>query len=86
MKQSSTSSVSIIVATHKQYWMPEDPLFRPIQVGFADPVPSWLRDDTGDQIAERNRTFCELTALYWIWKNTATCALSVSRHCRIPSR
>ncbi len=43
----------------------------PIQVGAAltDKEICEIRDDTGDHISHKNRQYCELTALYWIWKN-----------------
>lgn len=63
-------NIKILVAAHKPYWMPEDDVYLPIQVGAAGKESlGWQRDDEGDNISNKNPNYCELTALYWAWKN-----------------
>ena len=61
----------VLVATHKQYEFPDDPLYAPIQVGVArgESDFGYLVDNKGDNISLKNESYCELTALYWAWKN-----------------
>ena len=62
--------IKIIIATHKQYWMPDDPMYLPIHVGAAGKESiGYQRDDEGDNISAKNPNYCELTGLYWAWKN-----------------
>ncbi|MBP5289435.1 MAG: DUF4422 domain-containing protein [Clostridia bacterium] len=50
--------------------MPKDPMYLPLQVGAAGKESiGFQRDDTGENISEKNDRFSELTGLYWAWKN-----------------
>ncbi|HGO5856171.1 TPA: DUF4422 domain-containing protein [Mannheimia haemolytica] len=64
--------ISILVATHKAYQFPENDIYVPVQVGkvFANQDLGLLSDSEGENISNKNSTFCELTALYWAWKNS----------------
>lgn len=62
--------VTVIVAAHKPYAMPNDPLYLPLHVGAEGKEPfGFAGDNTGENISAKNPTFCELTGLYWAWKN-----------------
>ncbi len=64
-------NIKIIVATHKECELPKDEIFFPIQVGKAlsDKNLNMQGDDEGDNISRKNSSYCELTAIYWAWKN-----------------
>lgn len=84
-------SVKIVVATHKQYRMPEDDMYIPLHVGAEGKAfeLGYIKDNIGDNISERNTSFCELTGLYWAWKNLDTDYLGLvhyRRHFSIQKR
>lgn len=76
---------AIFISYHKKFSTLEGKAFIPIHVGRAisktkskdgilnnydiDWLSNQIGDDTGDNISHLNREFCELTALYWVWKN-----------------
>ena len=68
--------LKIIVATHKPYKMPDDKTYMPVHVGRAlsdswtgTALSAYTGDNTGENISHKNKNYCELTALYWAWKN-----------------
>ena len=67
-------NIKVFVATHKLYDFPQDNMYVPIQVGCAlrEEDFGYAKDNTSlDNISHKNASFCELTALYEIWKSDA---------------
>lgn len=76
-------SVKVIVATHKAYWMPQDAMYLPLHVGRAGKADlGYTGDDTGDNISSKNANYCELTGLYWMWKNLSAEYLGLAHYRR----
>lgn len=68
--EENMANIRIIVATHKKYKMPSFSCYLPLQVGASGKDSlGYQRDDTGENISQKNPSFCELTGLYWAWKN-----------------
>lgn len=71
--------IKIIVAAHKECEIPKDSVYLPLFVGSKGKPniigkrgganETFARDDSGENISEKNPTFCELTGIYWAWKN-----------------
>lgn len=65
-------NVKILVCCHKQDVMATQEPYMPIHVGKALHPNLDLGiqgDNTGDNISEKNGSYCELTGMYWAWKN-----------------
>jgi len=68
--------VKILIAYHKDTYRFKSDILTPIHVGRAiadkktkKQLSDIIGDDTGDNISKKNPHYCELTALYWAWKN-----------------
>lgn len=62
--------MSVYLITHKPFEQPKEEGYKSILVGaykghtFGD-----VFDDIGDNISIKNANYCELTGVYWLWKN-----------------
>lgn len=64
-------TADIFICYHKDFEFLNNEILTPIQVG-ADVSGvdlGILKDNSGENISVKNKSFCELTALYWMWKN-----------------
>lgn len=62
--------LKIYIMTHKLFDAPKEDFYYPIHVGRAlgNRLP-YKGDDSGDNISVWNPYYCELTGMYWVWKN-----------------
>ena len=77
--------IKVLVAAHKNYQMPSDPLYLPIFVGkdlHPDVNHTFQGDNTGDNISSKNANYNELTAIYWGWKNLDVDAMGLVHYRR----
>lgn len=64
--------IKILVACHKPSVLPKSNILVPVQVGAgiaSKRLDNMYHDDEGDNISKKNPNYCELTAMYWGWKN-----------------
>jgi hypothetical protein len=77
-------NIKILIAVHKAYRMPDDSIYLPLHVGKALSKEDlgFTADDTGNNISAKNPNYCELTAVYWAWKNLDTDCIGLTHYRR----
>ncbi len=81
-------NIKLIIAIHKNYPLPSDDIYLPLQMGAEGKEPlvieerTLLGDNTGDHISGKNASYCELTGIYWAWKNLDADAIGLVHYRR----
>lgn len=79
----SENKLVLLVASHKPYSFPADEAYLPVQAGAAAHDAIGIQpDNSGENISDRNPLYCELTVLYWAWKNLSADALGLMHYRR----
>lgn len=75
--------IEIFIATHKEK-IESDTWHTPIQVGAENSTIDLqeVKDNIGENISYKNSSYCELTALYWIWRNSTTKVVGLEHYRR----
>ena len=77
LQKDNEVKVEIYQAFHKEAPILQNEIMIPMHVGRAlnkkeglPLVNKMIGDNTGDNISEKNERYAELTAIYWMWKNS----------------
>ena len=63
--------LNIFIACHKKCELPNQDGYIPLHVGAEGKKDlGFIKDSSGENISLKNPNFCELTGLYWMWKNS----------------
>lgn len=63
--------LNIFIACHKKCELPKQEGYIPLHVGAEGKKDlGFIKDSSGENISLKNPNFCELTGLYWMWKNS----------------
>lgn len=79
----------IYVITHKKMDLIKIPGYKSLLVGANNNNSfenDYLLDNTGDNISDKNDSYCELTGLYWMWKNTSSTYIGLVHYRRFFAR
>lgn len=81
------TNVKIIVCYHKLSSIIENVVYLPVHVGKETSRVSlpFKGDNEGENISDRNCLFCELTGLYWAWKNLNADYMGLAHYRRLYS-
>lgn len=82
--------MKIYIATHKEFNPPKDDIYVPILVGAnknkidvkSESYDRYIKDNSGENISDKNANYCELTGMYWIWKNDKSNTLGLVHYRR----
>lgn len=77
--------IQIYVAYHKDSLRIENEIFLPIHVGRANSNVklNMIGDDSGENISRKNPIYCEMSAIYWAWKNDSSDYVGLCHYRRI---
>lgn len=80
-------TTTIYIMTHKPYKLnfKKEKIYEDLLLGAAlgnTGNANTLKDNTGDNISNKNKSYCELTGIYWVWKNSTSKVIGVDHYRR----